>query len=809
MASALFRGAVAPQFGVDEALGVLSSLSLTSVTVQDYLVVLSSDFDIIISDEPYMVRTLFYNVKAGIFFARLWCKTVNIGNVLSVEQFYEVCNKHFKRRERICLGSLYKGEVYVEKPFLISQTPFPRKIAKTCTGFISENSSANSISCKACDKLSECKIVNPLCKAASPLYSAAITSEVMNPLDLVHVTIKEELQGSLVRATPLLNVPDVEELLRNDHLNVPSVEELLRNDHLNVPDVEELLRNDHLKKPDVEELLRNDHLKEPDVKELLVLPPQQFSKQNHHSVHAEEGGITNSDLSHKQIVHDSRRTIKSAYISDEELLRNDHLKEPEVEELLKNDHPNESDVLQEPQQRSDDLKASVVLQRKATELQEQLKRTNDDDFAVTDLPQESDFDSPDMIMMADEGEQRDPLIYNSKLRCQFCGLQFVSATGLRSHKQTKHLWGPFMCRTCKCRLPFARELLQHMIKSGHDKDSQAVRCPYCQKLYNMRGIGLHFEQCVRDSYRYQCSQCGEKFRQRNQRDHHEVKRHPANRRPNNNVAETKGEPPAQIGRKCWRCPLCPEVFNNTTMLSHHRVRKHNWGHFKCFVCGEKYNFVADLIEHVNNVDNAEHYENGVAECPSCKDQLPITDLEKHYADCNVAKRKESRKLSAQKVSENERERKVECPFCDKNFNSRTAYYLHRRKKHLWANFDCPECDKELHFVGDLVEHMRSAGHDRTGAATCPSCREEIGTADFERHVGFCIPSEAKRRYRKEILGKIQCEECGLLCTRKRLKYHVMTHREPKFACSYCGKMMKTRSTLTAHERMHTGEKPYE
>ena len=233
MTSALFQGAVAPQFDdEDEAAGVLSSLSLTSDTVQDYLIVLSPDFDIIISDEPYMVRTLFYNVKAGIFFVRLWCYTVNIGNVVSVEQFYQVCNGHFKR-ERLCLGSPYKEEVHEAQSFLVSQTRFPRKIAKTCTGFINENSSANAISCKTCDKLSECD--NPLdsskitSKAASPFDSAAITSEVVNPLDLVRVTIRVELQGPLVRATPLLSVPDVEELLGNAHLKEPDVEEDGRN----------------------------------------------------------------------------------------------------------------------------------------------------------------------------------------------------------------------------------------------------------------------------------------------------------------------------------------------------------------------------------------------------------------------------------------------------------------------------------------------------------------------------------------------------------------------------------------------------
>ena len=156
MEAPLLQDSSGPAFGAEKAVKVLSSLSLTSVAIQDYLLVMSTDFDVTISDEPYMVLMLLYNAKSGDFIARMWNKTVKVGKVMDLDQFYEVCDRHFKR-QRLCLGCPYNGEEEEEaQSYLVSHTPFPRKIAKTCTGFISEHSSANTIYCVACGDLSEC-----------------------------------------------------------------------------------------------------------------------------------------------------------------------------------------------------------------------------------------------------------------------------------------------------------------------------------------------------------------------------------------------------------------------------------------------------------------------------------------------------------------------------------------------------------------------------------------------------------------------------------------------------------------------------
>ena len=53
-----------------------------------------------------------------------------------------------------------------------------------------------------------------------------------------------------------------------------------------------------------------------------------------------------------------------------------------------------------------------------------------------------------------------------------------------------------------------------------------------------------------------------------------------------------------------------------------------------------------------------------------------------------------------------------------------------------------------------------------------------------------------------------CPLCDYRCGYKRLlEAHMLRHKEPQFKCSFCGKMLKKKVQLVAHERLHTGETP--
>ena len=143
------------ELGLEEAKAILSSLSLTSVTVGDFLVVMRSDFDIIISGEPYIGLVLLLDIRAGKFLCRIWNQTVKTGILECADEFTEVCKDLFGQG-RPCLGCPEEEkDQLVKHEFLISQTPIPRKISTTCLKVLGKDSSSSASTCTECMKITE------------------------------------------------------------------------------------------------------------------------------------------------------------------------------------------------------------------------------------------------------------------------------------------------------------------------------------------------------------------------------------------------------------------------------------------------------------------------------------------------------------------------------------------------------------------------------------------------------------------------------------------------------------------------------
>ena len=59
-----------PWFDLNEAQSALRELRLETLLVNDYLVVVKSEFDSNIGGEPYIALMLLFNMKMGVFMAR-------------------------------------------------------------------------------------------------------------------------------------------------------------------------------------------------------------------------------------------------------------------------------------------------------------------------------------------------------------------------------------------------------------------------------------------------------------------------------------------------------------------------------------------------------------------------------------------------------------------------------------------------------------------------------------------------------------------------------------------------------------------
>ena len=82
---------------VEEAAKIIADLGLSSLLLGDYMVIVKSDFDLILAGEPYLALMLLFNLRNGTFISRVWNQTVKRGVVSSTKQFVGECNKYFEQ----------------------------------------------------------------------------------------------------------------------------------------------------------------------------------------------------------------------------------------------------------------------------------------------------------------------------------------------------------------------------------------------------------------------------------------------------------------------------------------------------------------------------------------------------------------------------------------------------------------------------------------------------------------------------------------------------------------------------------------
>ena len=145
------------QFDLEEAKGILASLSLTSVSFEDYLIILRSEFDVSILGQPYLALMLLFNVKSGKYISRIWNQTTSVGTAHTLEQFMEACQDLFGQGKP-CVGCIEDEEGHVNHGYLVSHTPVSRKVSTTCRKVLGKTAKEETQSCSECLRLIESKL---------------------------------------------------------------------------------------------------------------------------------------------------------------------------------------------------------------------------------------------------------------------------------------------------------------------------------------------------------------------------------------------------------------------------------------------------------------------------------------------------------------------------------------------------------------------------------------------------------------------------------------------------------------------------
>ena len=154
-----------------------------------------------------------------------------------------------------------------------------------------------------------------------------------------------------------------------------------------------------------------------------------------------------------------------------------------------------------------------------------------------------------------------------------------------------------------------------------------------------------------------------------------------------------------------------------------------------------------------------------------------------------------------------------CPTCGKTYTSKGSLSIHmkihmreqglsqdqrpRAKTSLYHY--CEVCGKKCQSPYLLKGHILRM-HSQ-GPFPCRKCGEQFST---QNKMKLHVLKEHKKK------PQLQCEHCGYeTYLPSSLRVHQTTHLEPTFKCSHCENMFKTKKGCEAHEREHTGERPFE
>lgn len=282
---------------------------------------------------------------------------------------------------------------------------------------------------------------------------------------------------------------------------------------------------------------------------------------------------------------------------------------------------------------------------------------------------------------------------------------------------------------------------------------------------------------------------------------------------------------------------CEKVYHNDRSLIVHLKNHHLFGPFECTLCPSSSSrftcqYAQDLFQHT-----VVSHSGTLFRCPACREKgFAASELDhfcQHYLECWRLKRRQSHPKSKPK------ENKHQCEMCGKTFPKERLLIEHRNWHKGLKPLRCDECDFATCYLSSLYshshKHLREKGVEVTDRSVrlvykCDQCDKTFGRPSVlrqhkravhdgvkeTRRCSFCpLVFSNKSQWRRHTLKehskapRFPCPLCQVHCIDKyELRIHMRVHKDPEFICKFCGKAVKSKQSLLAHERCHTGESPF-
>ncbi|EHB00284.1 Zinc finger protein 408, partial [Heterocephalus glaber] len=169
-----------------------------------------------------------------------------------------------------------------------------------------------------------------------------------------------------------------------------------------------------------------------------------------------------------------------------------------------------------------------------------------------------------------------------------------------------------------------------------------------------------------------------------------------------------------------------------------------------------------------------------------------------------------------------------CPQCSKAYGTRRNPQEHQMVHSGARPFVCDQCGKAFAHWPSLRLHCKTHQVPTTPApCPCPMCGQPLATQGSLRthmwlHTGeehfLCLHCGRAFRQRGDLRGHLwlhpgerrpRCLNCAqAFAQRLELQRHLSAHTGEAHLCPMCGKALRDPHTLRAHERLHSGERPF-